>query len=74
MTQSVFHFITIGVIYVAEDTAILDASIDTVTSRNVRDKIKAGESVTHIVGEKINEYVNINRIGFKVSGSVLNIA
>jgi len=57
-----------GVIYVAEDTAILDASIDTVTSRNVRDKIKANESVSHIVGEKINEYVNINRIGYKLNG------
>ena len=56
-----------GVIHVAEDTAILDASIDTVTSRTVREKIKANESVSHLVGEKINEYIAINRIGPKVS-------
>ena len=55
-----------GVIHVAEDSAILDASIDTVTSRNVRDKMKSGENVSHLVGEKINDYAAINRFGAKV--------
>lgn len=33
--------------YIVEDTAILDASLDIVTSRKVRDKMKLG----HTVGE-----------------------
>ena len=36
------------------------------TSRKVRDKIKAGESIEQLVGEKINDYVLIHRIGAKV--------
>ena len=45
---------------------ITDASLDVVTSRKVRDKIKLGHSIEQLVGEKINEYVNIHRIGAKV--------
>ena len=43
-----------------------DASLDVVTSRKVRDKIKLGHSIEQLVGEKINEYVNIHHIGAKV--------
>ena len=46
---------------------ITDASLDVVTSRKVRDKIKLGHSIEQLVGEKINEYVNIHHIGAKVS-------
>ena len=46
---------------------ITDASLDVVTSRKVRDKIKLGHSIEQLVGEKINEYVNIHRIGAKVT-------
>lgn len=55
-----------GLIHVVEDNAILDASLDIVTSRKVRDKIKAGESVEHLVGGKINEYILMHQLGPKV--------
>lgn len=55
-----------GIITVVEDSAILDASLDQVTSRRVRDKIKLGESVEQLVGSKINDYVIANRIQQKV--------
>jgi nicotinic acid mononucleotide adenylyltransferase len=45
---------------------VTDASLDVVTSRKVRDKIKLGHSIEQLVGEKINEYVNIHHIGAKV--------
>jgi nicotinic acid mononucleotide adenylyltransferase len=50
-----------------EDSAILDASLDQVTSRKVRDKIKLGESVEQLVGSTINDYVVSHRIQQKVS-------
>lgn len=55
-----------GVINVVDDTAILDASLDIVTSRKVRDKIKTGETVEQLVGEMINDYVAAHRLGPKV--------
>ncbi len=55
-----------GVINVVEDTAILDASLDMVTSRKVREKMKNYESVENLVGAKINEYIMIHRLGAKV--------
>lgn len=55
-----------GVIHVVEDSAILDASLDQVTSRKVRDKIKQGESVEQLVGSKINDYVNQHHLQQKV--------
>mmetsp|Transcript_45153 Transcript_45153/g.78862 ORF Transcript_45153/g.78862 Transcript_45153/m.78862 type:complete len:705 (-) Transcript_45153:156-2270(-) len=58
-----------GVITVVEDTAILDASLDIITSRKVRDKMKAGLSVEQLVGEKINEYVQIHKLGPKMNGT-----
>eukprot|EP01038_Epipyxis_sp_PR26KG_P005965 gene5965-8219_t len=57
-----------GIIHVIEDSAILDASLDNVTSRKVRDKVKGGESVEQLVGAKINDYFNLNRIGPKMNG------
>ena len=55
-----------GVITVVEDTAILDASLDIVTSRKVRDKIKLGQTVEQLVGEQINDYVLQHHLGAKV--------
>lgn len=55
-----------NLIHIVEDTAILDASFDMVTSRKVRDKVKAGESVETLVGGKINEYCLLHRLGPKV--------
>jgi nicotinic acid mononucleotide adenylyltransferase len=57
-----------GVISVVEDAAILDASFDMVTSRKVRDKIKAGESVETLVGGKIQEYCLMHKLGPKMNG------
>jgi nicotinic acid mononucleotide adenylyltransferase len=55
-----------GSIHVVEDNAILDASLDMITSRKVRDKIKDGDNVEQLVGAKINEYISIHRLGPKV--------
>jgi len=57
-----------GIIHIVEDSAILDAAFDQVTSRKVREKIKLGQSVETYLGAKINEYVNVNRFGAKFNG------
>lgn len=44
----------------------MDASMDIITSRKVRDKMKLGHSVEQLVGEKINDYVQIHHLGQKV--------
>ena len=49
--------------------AILDASMDIVTSRRVRDKIKGGERIEQLVGDKVQEYVGKYRIGAKMNGN-----
>lgn len=53
-------------IHIVEDSAILDASLDMITSRKVREKIKSGENIETLVGNKIQEYVNTHKIGSKV--------
>lgn len=50
-----------------EDDAILDSSVNAVTSRHVRDKIRAGQSIDYLVGRRVEEYVVDQRIGPKVS-------
>lgn len=55
-----------NLLYIAEDDAILDSSIDTVTSRKVRDKIKSGQSLGYLVGRRVEEYVIEKRLGQKV--------
>jgi hypothetical protein len=56
-------------ISVVEDNAILDASFDMVTSRKVRDKIKANETVETLVGAKIQEYCLLHKLGPKMNGT-----
>ena len=56
----------IGIIWVAEDTAILDTSMDIVTSREVRHKVRAHKCVKHLVGFLIDNYFKQHRIGAKV--------
>jgi hypothetical protein len=53
-------------IMVAEDTAIVDASFDTVSSRKVRTKLRKGEDIQHLVGSVIADYFRLHRIGDKV--------
>lgn len=55
-----------GVVYIGEDTAIVDASMDQVSAKKVRDKLKAGKDVQDLVGHAINEYLNHHRIAQKV--------
>lgn len=55
-----------GVIHIVEDNAILDTSLDVVTSRGVREKIKAYEPIDNLVGDTVNAYVETNRLGAKV--------
>eukprot|EP01041_Mallomonas_annulata_P015255 gene15255-32321_t len=54
-----------GLLYIAEDTAIVDASMDTVSSRRVRDKLKANEPVDQLVGDSVATYFKAHRIGLK---------
>lgn len=56
-----------GLIWIVEDTAILDASFDVVTSRKVRDNIKAGISVEGLVGKKVQDYIKAERLGPKMN-------
>jgi nicotinic acid mononucleotide adenylyltransferase len=57
-----------GLLWTVEDTAILDASMDIVTSRKVRNKLKAGQAVEQLVGRKVQEYMNSLRLGAKMRG------
>ena len=57
-----------GLIWVIEDAAILDASMDLVSSRNVREKIKSGDEIADMVGETIQTYVRSHKIGEKMRG------
>ena len=55
-----------GHLYVIEDTAILDASMDIVTSRKVRDNIKANKTIDQLVGDTVEQYVSNHRLALKV--------
>jgi hypothetical protein len=57
-----------GVIWIAEDTAILEASMDIVTSREVRNNIRENKSIKHLVGDQIDNYFKQHRIGAKMNG------
>jgi nicotinic acid mononucleotide adenylyltransferase len=54
------------VLYVAEDNAILDASLDTITSKKVRQSAKNREPLEHLVGGVVSEYFRVHHIGPKV--------
>ena len=56
-----------GIIWIAEDQAIIDRSMDISSSREVRFNIKANKSVKHLVGNLIDSYFKYHRIGAKVS-------
>jgi nicotinic acid mononucleotide adenylyltransferase len=53
-------------LFIIEDDAILDSSLDAVTSRHVREKIKIGQSIDYLVGRKVEEYVIEKRLKYKV--------
>lgn len=55
-----------GVVFIAEDTALLDASLDTVSAKKVRDRLKEGKDVEELVGKSINDYIIFHRIAGKV--------
>lgn len=59
-----------GLLYVAEDDAIVDASMGTVSSRRVRDRLKAGEPVEQLVGDAVAAYFKSHHIGAKMAGTV----
>jgi len=58
-----------GVIWCVEDTAVLDATMDVVTSRKVRDKIRAYSSVETLVGTAIDQYCRLHNLGAKMNGA-----
>lgn len=55
-----------SMIYIAEDTAILDAAMDSFSSKKVREKLKNGLSVDNLVGDTVAEYLKFHKIGPKV--------
>ena len=55
-----------GVISVIEDEAILDCSIDMISSKDVRAKIKAYESVAQLMGGVADDYLIMHKIAAKV--------
>ena len=55
-----------GVIWIAEDAAMIDASMDIVSSREVRQKVRRKKSVKHLVGGLIDAYFKDHLIGAKV--------
>ena len=57
-----------GIMWLVEDTAVLDASMDVVTSRKVRDSMRAYRSTENLVGTAIDLYVQQNHIGAKMNG------
>ena len=57
-----------GLIFPVEDTAVVDASMDVITSRRVRENVRGGSSVEHLVGTAIDQYFRLHRIGQKMAG------
>lgn len=57
-----------GVAVIIEDNAVIDAALDVVSSKKVREKLRSGESVQHLVGSKVEDYCVFNKIGPKMSG------
>eukprot|EP00605_Chrysophyceae_sp_TOSAG23-4_P002463 GSChrysophyteH1.ASY1.ANO1.2722.1 assembled CDS len=57
-----------GLIHCVEDTAVLDATMDIVTSRRVREKIRAGANIAPLVGDAINQYAKTHKLGPKMLG------
>ena len=62
-----------GVIFIAEDSAILDASLEAVSSKKVREKLKNGDSVEHLVGNTVVDYIKFHKIDLKVFFLLLSI-
>jgi nicotinic acid mononucleotide adenylyltransferase len=54
------------VLHTAEDNAILDASMDTISSKKVRQSAKNREPLEHLVGGVVSEYFRVHHIGAKV--------
>jgi len=55
-----------GIIHIVEDTAILDAAMDSFSSRKVRERIKKGLKVDSLVGDTIAAYIKFHKIGLKM--------
>jgi len=58
-----------GLFWCVEDTAVLDATMDIVTSRKVREKIRAGGNIAPLVGDAIDLYARTHKLGPKMSGA-----
>ena len=56
----------VNTLWIAEDTAVLDASMDAVSSRKVRERARKNQSIDQLVGDVIGNYFRVNRIGQKV--------
>jgi len=57
-----------GLIYIADDNAILDSSMDTVSAKKVRNKLKAGEDIGLLIGKDMADYFELHKIKGKMTG------
>lgn len=58
-----------GLIQCVEDTAVLDASMDVVTSRKVRKNMRKEKSIEALAGTAIDAYVRDHGLGKKMNGT-----
>ena len=58
-----------GLIQCVEDTAVLDASMDVVTSRKVRENMRKEISIETLAGTAIDAYVRDHELGKKMNGT-----
>jgi nicotinic acid mononucleotide adenylyltransferase len=60
-----------GILYIAEDSAILDATMDSVSAKKVREKLMLGLPVDTLVGDTVSEYLRVHKIGLKVKEDII---
>lgn len=59
-----------GYLHIVEDSAILDLSMDIISSRKVREKIRRLEDVNTFVGDSANEYIKVHNLSEKMNGEI----
>ena len=57
-----------GVVHIVEDAAILDSSMDVVSSRKVREKMMKGQKISQFLGDSVQSYVKMHKLGQKMKG------
>lgn len=56
-------------LHLVEDKSVIPAEIDSTSSHRVRQLLVKGNAVTHMVGAKIETYIEENQLAAKISGT-----